>query len=121
MNDVRGKHWIVRTPFVGIKPGDFIFSNEHMVGYAENGADTVHPEGGPKWLAFACPRGRGECSVPLFPQTTGKGHTWKWDGNREAPTLTPSINCLACNPENPAEKYAGCGWHGHLRDGVFVE
>lgn len=35
---------------------------------------------------------------------------WDWDGNREAPTFTPSINC---------EKY--CGWHGYIRAGRCVE
>ncbi len=32
---------------------------------------------------------------------------WEWDGNREAPTLTPSI---LVNPKNPL-------WHGFLRNG----
>ena len=34
---------------------------------------------------------------------------WEWDGNREAPTFSPSINC---------EKH--CGWHGYLRKGRCV-
>jgi len=35
----------------------------------------------------------------------GKGYpAWNWDGNREAPTLTPSINVIGV-------------WHGYLRAG----
>lgn len=119
MATVTGKHWPLGVPFVGGAPGDFLFSDERSdqaAGYA------------PKWFTFMCPRGRGECSVPLHPQTTGKGHTWHWQPagegqppSREQPTLTPSINCLAHNPENPAEKYAGCGWHGHVVNGAFVD
>lgn len=39
----------------------------------------------------------------------GGSPQWDWDGNREAPTFTPSINC---------EKH--CGWHGHIRAGRCV-
>lgn len=35
---------------------------------------------------------------------------WNWDGNKTAPTFTPSINC---------EGY--CGWHGYIRNGRTVE
>lgn len=34
---------------------------------------------------------------------------WDWDGNRDVPTLTPSINCES-----------HCGWHGHIRNGRCV-
>lgn len=47
------------------------------------------------------------CSVPLKPvQPDG----WNFDGNREAPSITPSIDCKA----------TGCGWHGHCTAGVFT-
>ncbi len=36
------------------------------------------------------------------------GASWQWDGNREKPTITPSINC---------EKV--CGWHGFIVGGEF--
>lgn len=40
-------------------------------------------------------------SLPL----SGDQHpVWQWDGNREAPTLTPSINVVG-------------RWHGFLRNG----
>lgn len=40
-----------------------------------------------------------------FPSDTP---SWAWDGNLDAPTLTPSINCLDC-------------WHGWLKNGNFEE
>ena len=74
----------------------------------------------------ACPNGTGNCGSIVIgngfkpPSVEGKyKHTWQWDGNVESPTLHPSINCLSCNPNNPAEKYAGCGWHGWLQNGEF--
>jgi hypothetical protein len=33
--------------------------------------------------------------------------SWKWNGSKNAPTLTPSVH------HNTPE----CGWHGYLRDG----
>ena len=38
------------------------------------------------------------------------GTFWHWNGNREKPTLAPSIGV----PENPPYH-----WHGHLRDGAW--
>jgi uncharacterized protein DUF6527 len=34
---------------------------------------------------------------------------WDWDGNRDAPTLAPSVNCESA-----------CGWHGYIRAGRCV-
>lgn len=80
-----------------LSPGDFQWADD---------------ERRPKWLFFGCPRGRDECCVPIAPQKNGAGASWKWDGERDAPTLTPSINCNG---------KAGCGWHGWLKRGEFVE
>ena len=45
-----------------------------------------------------------------MPQGANGGRPqWDWDGNRETPTLTPSINCEG-----------HCGWHGHIRNGRCV-
>lgn len=35
---------------------------------------------------------------------------WDWNGNREAPTLSPSVNC---------EMH--CGWHGYIENGVILK
>ncbi len=64
----------------------------------------------PKWLRFGCRcDARITCAIALRPQKNAVGASWGWDGNREAPTVTPSINC---------EK--GCGWHGWLKAGEFT-
>lgn len=56
-------------------------------------------------LYFVCPCGCG--AVGALPVSAGAGG-WKWDGNMEAPTTTPSIRM--CSP---------CGWHGYLKKGQF--
>lgn len=61
----------------------------------------------PKWMTFDCVKGDGKCQIALKPiQKNIMGASWKWDGNREAPTIEPSINC---------EKV--CGWHGYITKG----
>jgi hypothetical protein len=65
-------------------------------------------DGGPKWMIFECPWTGQDCRIALRPnQTLANGASWSWDGNREAPTINPSINC------------GGCGWHGFVRGGKF--
>lgn len=62
-------------------------------------------------IYFACPNRPGsECSVLLKPWPIN-APTWTWDGNEEAPTLTPSINCNGVG---------GCGWHGFIQQGKIV-
>lgn len=53
----------------------------------------------------------GTTDIKRDPQGKNGGRPqWAWDGNREAPTFTPSINC---------EKH--CGWHGYIRKGRCVD
>lgn len=35
---------------------------------------------------------------------------WDWDGNRDSPTFSPSVNCAS-----------HCGWHGYIRNGRCVD
>lgn len=59
-------------------------------------------------LRFVCPCGCGGMgTVPVRPGYGGA--CWTWDGNKELPTLTPSILRLS-----------DCRWHGFLTKGVFV-
>lgn len=76
----------------------------------------------PQRFAFRCVRNPRERCDGLLIANSGHGikrdgqgqnggrPQWDWDGNREAPTFAPSINC---------EKH--CGWHGYIRGGVCVE
>lgn len=58
-------------------------------------------------IAFNCPCGCGrEGYLPLDPSSPGP--RWDWDGNREAPTLTPSVLFKG-----------GCEWHGFLTAGEW--
>lgn len=59
-------------------------------------------------LIFVCPCGCGALSA-VHVSPIDKHPVWSWDGNREKPTLNPSIL-----------RTAGCKWHGWLRAGVFV-
>lgn len=64
-------------------------------------------------LLAVCPCGCGEfCGISFdVPEAAGlHGPKWKWDGNEEAPTITPSIR-----------RIDGCKWHGWLTAGVFKE
>jgi hypothetical protein len=74
--------------------------------------DFQGPDGG---ILFGCPCGCGEMKSVSF--RSERRPVWQWDGNREAPTLTPSINILQMNE---AGKQVGEHWHGWLRNGEFV-
>lgn len=52
--------------------------------------------------------------IPVSENTMqGKPH-WQWNGNKDAPTLSPSI---LVHP-NPGWSD---GWHGYLRDGKLID
>lgn len=59
-------------------------------------------------LAFLCPCGCGTLGSVNVNTPDG----WEWDGDRNEPTLAPSIHRV---PER-----GGCGWHGFLRRGTWV-
>lgn len=72
-------------------------------------------------FSFQCPLHPRQCSGLLLnsdatraagikrdPQGANGGRAmWDWDGNRTAPTLSPSINCGGC-------------WHGYIQKGRCV-
>lgn len=62
----------------------------------------------PCGMLFTCPCGCGRDGwLPFRPETSP---SWEWDGNREKPTLKPSVL-----------QVGGCRWHGWLRAGVWEE
>lgn len=75
-----------------VNPGDFMFDE------------------GPKSLLFMCPCGghKGEFEEPKTFIPLHGPRKWDWNGNREKPTISPSIRRLDT-----------CKWHGHLVDGIF--
>jgi hypothetical protein len=61
-------------------------------------------------LNFVCPCGCGV--VGSLPVRAGFGQAdkhWTWDGRRDKPTLTPSI-----------ERTSPCKWRGYLTSGEFL-
>ena len=64
-------------------------------------------DGVPKWLYFRCRSHNHYCKVALRPHRQQNGASWQWNGDREKPTLEPSVNCVGC-------------WHGWIRNGEFV-
>lgn len=81
-----------------LQPGDYCFTGIY-------GA-PVHAIGG---MIVACP-GCGGLSALSFANSPGAepGKTWTWDGDHDAPTLTPSVWM-----KNE------CGWHGYLTKGEW--
>lgn len=80
-------------------PGDFIFTGSNAL-----------PAGETCGMLFICPCGCGKLGTLEFSNSPDPepGRTWEWDGNRDLPTLKPSIRQLG-----------PCGWHGYLTDGYF--
>lgn len=74
-------------------------------------------------FGFRCPRGRGWCTGLLlttpagFQRAPGGPSVWDWDGNIDAPTFKPSINCLS--QDKGGRPLGGCGWHGYIEGGKF--
>lgn len=76
--------------------------------FAAGDAHWTDYEGGSTILSFSCPCGCKRINMIAVYQ--GKtGHGWHWDGNRERPTLFPSI-----------QLNGGCRWHGFLTRGYWV-
>jgi hypothetical protein len=61
-------------------------------------------------VIYMCPCGCGRVSSVLVNSEPGMKAGWDWDGNLDAPTLSPSIQHIGA-----------CRWHGYLTLGQFVE
>jgi Family of unknown function (DUF6527) len=80
---------------------------------------------GPFGIMFRCPcgcnaiHGAGFDNRPPGHQP-GTSTGWHWDGNRDKPTLTPSLG-LGVSHDNTVGPDGVYHWHGFLRAGVFEE
>jgi hypothetical protein len=70
---------------------------------------------GIRHILFAIPDPKPHClddyvmnQLPVRLGENTPGKSWVWDGNEDAPTLTPSVHCLG-------------HWHGWVRAGALVE
>lgn len=80
------------------EPGDFAWLIEANDGDRSAGDDEV-----PTHIWLAEPFGLS-CRLPVqLGRNAGRG--WEWDGNRERPTLSPSLD---------TNNGAGARWHGWL-------
>jgi hypothetical protein len=83
-------------------------------GYTLKPAQPFTPEG-VDCITFRCPLSeRGTCMIPvtLGPPIPDAAHRrWHWDGNMQAPTLSPSVNCSGM--------VRRCGWHGVIEAGCW--
>ena len=83
----------------------------------------VHHDSGPdvmRGLIYVCPCGcRSLHALPFHPLSAddvqNNRHGWNWDGNRECPTLEPSILSHDGGKTGPTH------WHGFLRNGFWTQ
>jgi hypothetical protein len=83
---------------------------EARVTFEDINHDPAAP-GQEAYFSFRCPRFDRLCgAIPIAGRVPDKRDgqnqnggiaQWDWDGNRDAPTLAPSINCGKC-------------WHGYI-------
>ncbi len=79
---------------VGLDPGDWYIETDAR-------GQQIFCSCLPTGVRFAIPL------RPLLDPKINGGHSWQWDGNETAPTLTPSINCNGY-------------WHGYVCAGRMV-
>lgn len=80
------------------EPGHFSFYTKTLKGGGEHIGGMV----------VVCPGCKWPIAIPFRSKLWPKQpHDWEWNGNREKPTLNPSLHHVGC-------------WHGHLRKGVFT-
>lgn len=60
-------------------------------------------------IIFVCPCGCGQKRTVPIKVGEKEPHSWKWDGDKESPTLEPSILVKG-----------ECGWHGFLTSGQWI-
>lgn len=93
------------------------FEGDEFLGKGPGAYRFIGPADAPTGLHFNCPCGCGA----MFGARLNPGG-WTWDGNREAPTLTPSLGCYPTRGKASSIGMDGVyHWHGHLRAGVFEE
>lgn len=93
--NVQGRH--VLNTAAHERPGDFSFA--------------MHSEGASGLLVFRCLR-CAETHAVSIRRGQKIADSWEWNGDMEKPTLSPSININRLP--------TSCGWHGWLRDGVWI-
>lgn len=85
------------------------FFNDDTLGAQRGEFEIITEPNGQRRFWFVCP---GPCrsiaALALRPVVEGSGASWAFDGNEDAPTLSPSIHHVGC-------------WHGWLNCGQYKE
>lgn len=86
--------------------------SDAQVRFETLGYDYAEP-GKEERFGFKCPKHpTNRCEGLLIRgRSSSSRPSWNWDGNRNAATFEPSINCLTC----PGK------WHGYIRNGRCVD
>jgi hypothetical protein len=66
------------------------------------------PGGALAGLIYVCPCGCGQQGALPFRRPAAARPSWIWDGNRQAPTLSPSVHHVG-------------HWHGWLKNGFWTQ
>lgn len=85
---------------------------------AQSEEEEIAAPGQEVYFGFACPKHvrrrcealliAGRPNIPRDGQNKNGGKAqWDWNGNREAPTFVPSVDCSGC-------------WHGYIENGRCV-
>lgn len=96
MSEVRLPAPVKATPVYDIEAADVPAGAFELSG---------EPPGG---LWYMCPCGCGTQGFLAIRPANPAHPSWGWDGNRDAPTLTPSVHHVG-------------HWHGFLRAGVWEQ
>src|ERR1700690_2167119 len=101
-----------QTPRYGHSP--VIMKKVSSFGDIDNAGDfTWEIRDGARYIVVALPLGLLADNylinnLPVAKGSGTRGREWGWDGNEDAPTLTPSIHCIG-------------HWHGWVQTGKLVE
>lgn len=97
---------IVDSDLLDYRDGGHMFRPDLPAGSIHFTSDT---QGEICAIDFVCPCGCG--AVGCLPTRKGfGGSSWSWDGDKEKPTLSPSVL-----------RTAGCKWHGYLKKGIWEQ
>lgn len=92
------------------QPGDYCFAGRDFLN-----DHAQHDPSEYSALLFNCPACGAYHGLPIKP--AGR-RGWDWNGSVDKPTLSPSVLISGGHGKPGTEN---CRWHGHLRDGVWVD
>lgn len=81
----------------------------------ERAGDFCWPFPGDRTIVLLCPACGSMHAVGVKP---GDPNGWEWNGQKDTPTLSPSIFFADGHGHRPNGN-PDCRWHGWLRDGVW--